>query len=156
MRRLRFHLGTLVILVLLSGVGFGALRESNEIWDSCIFSFTLGLLLISVLLAIHQAEKRRAFWLGFALYQQGQWHIRGRSLGRWIEHGMVREKFGGIERHLRALCQDWSLAPGSDRSISGRAVFSLLVRQESGLIPSSAPMVEEIAEFWRNYYGIKK
>ncbi len=25
-----------------------------------------------------------------------------------------------------------------------------------GLIPSSAPMVEEIAEFWRNYYGIKE
>ena len=25
----------------------------------------------------------------------------------------------------------------------------------TGLIPSSAPMVEEIAEFWRKYYGIK-
>jgi hypothetical protein len=28
-------------------------------------------------------------------------------------------------------------------------------RYGSGLIPSSAPMVEEIAGFWRNYYGIK-
>jgi hypothetical protein len=28
-------------------------------------------------------------------------------------------------------------------------------RYGSGLIPSSAPMVEEIAEFWRDYYGIK-
>ena len=26
----------------------------------------------------------------------------------------------------------------------------------SGLIPSSAPMVEEIAGFWRKYYGIKE
>ena len=42
MRRFRFHLGTLVILVLLLGVGFAALRESNEIWDSSIFSITLG------------------------------------------------------------------------------------------------------------------
>ena len=25
----------------------------------------------------------------------------------------------------------------------------------SGLIPSSAPMVEEIVEFWRKHYGIK-
>ena len=33
MRRLRFHLGTLVILVLLLGIGFAALRESNEIWE---------------------------------------------------------------------------------------------------------------------------
>jgi hypothetical protein len=29
-------------------------------------------------------------------------------------------------------------------------------RYWSGLIPSSAPMVEEIAEFWRKYYGIKE
>ena len=29
-------------------------------------------------------------------------------------------------------------------------------RYGSGLIPSSAPMVEEIAEFWRKYYGIKE
>ena len=29
-------------------------------------------------------------------------------------------------------------------------------RYGSGLIPSSAPMVEEIAGFWRKYYGIKE
>jgi len=29
-------------------------------------------------------------------------------------------------------------------------------RHGSGLIPSSAPMVEEIAGFWRKYYGIKE
>ena len=28
-------------------------------------------------------------------------------------------------------------------------------RYGSGLIPTSAPFVEEIAEFWRDYYGIK-
>ena len=40
MRRFRFHIGTLVILVLLLGVGFAALRESNETWDSSIFSLS--------------------------------------------------------------------------------------------------------------------
>ena len=68
MRRFRFHLGTLVILVLLLGVGFAALRESNEIWDSSIFSITLAVLLISILLAIHRIGSRRAFWLGFAVF----------------------------------------------------------------------------------------
>jgi hypothetical protein len=29
-------------------------------------------------------------------------------------------------------------------------------RYRSGLIPSSAPMVEEIAGFWRKYFGIKE
>jgi ABC-type transport system involved in multi-copper enzyme maturation permease subunit len=68
MRRFRFHLATLVILVLLLPVGLAALRESNEIWDSSIFSLTLGVLLISILLAIYRTEKRRAFWIGFALF----------------------------------------------------------------------------------------
>jgi hypothetical protein len=68
MRRFRFHLGTLVILVLLLGVGLAALRQSSETWDSSIFSITLGVLLISILLAVHRSENRRAFWLGFALF----------------------------------------------------------------------------------------
>jgi hypothetical protein len=68
MRRFRFRLGSLAILVLLLGVGFAALRESDEIWDSILFSLTLLVLAFSVLLAIHRTEKRRAFWLGFALF----------------------------------------------------------------------------------------
>ncbi len=68
MRRFRFTIGSLVMLVLLLGVGFAALRESNDLWDSSIFSLTLGVLLISILLAVHRTEKRRAFWFGFALF----------------------------------------------------------------------------------------
>ena len=68
MRRIRFHLGTLVILVLLLGVGFAALRESNETCDSSIFTLTLVVLSISRLLAIHRTEERRAFCLGFAAF----------------------------------------------------------------------------------------
>ena len=29
-------------------------------------------------------------------------------------------------------------------------------RYGTGLIPSSAPMVQEIAEFWRDYYGLDR
>jgi hypothetical protein len=68
MRHFRFHLGTLLLTVLLVGIGFAALRESNEIWNSSLFSITIGVLLISILLAIHRTERRRAFWLGFALF----------------------------------------------------------------------------------------
>jgi hypothetical protein len=68
MKRFRLHLGTLVMLVLILGVGFAALRESNETWDSIIFSMTLGVLFISVLLAVHRTGQRRVFWLGFALF----------------------------------------------------------------------------------------
>src|SRR5262249_26275170 len=53
---------------LVLGVSLAALRESNEIWDSGVFTLTLVILLTSVLLAIHRTEQRRAFWLGFALF----------------------------------------------------------------------------------------
>ena len=67
MRRIRFTISSLLIAVLFAGFGFAALREANEIWDSIVFSLTLGVLLTSILLAIHRTEKRQAFWLGFAL-----------------------------------------------------------------------------------------
>jgi len=89
MKRFRFHLGTLVILILILGVGFAALRESNETWDSIIFSITLGVLLISVLLAIHRTEKRRAFWLGFTLF--GSAYL-GFSLVPSIESRLITTK----------------------------------------------------------------
>src|SRR5262245_43481024 len=68
MRRFRFRLRTLLILIIVLGVGFAALRESNDPWESSIFSLMLGVFLISTLLAIHRSEKKRAFWLGFALF----------------------------------------------------------------------------------------
>jgi hypothetical protein len=82
MRRLRFHIGTLIVLVLVLGVSFAALRESNETWDSGVFTLTLVILLTSVLLAIHRTESRRAFWVGFALFG---WTYLGLSLVPSIE-----------------------------------------------------------------------
>ncbi len=68
MRRFRFHIGSLLVLVLLMGVGFAALREANDVWDGGVFTLTLGVLLISILLAVHRMGSRRAFWIGFALF----------------------------------------------------------------------------------------
>jgi hypothetical protein len=89
MRRFRFHLGTLVMLVLFFGVGLAALRESNDIWNSGMFTLTLGILLISILLAVHRAEKRRAFWIGFALFG---WTYLGLSLIPSIESRLITTK----------------------------------------------------------------
>jgi hypothetical protein len=90
MRRFRFHLGTLVIVVMLLGIGFAALRESNETWDSSIFSITLGMLLISVLLAVHRTESRRAFWLGSSVVG---WTYLGLTLVPSIESRLITTKW---------------------------------------------------------------
>ena len=68
MRRIRFTIASLLMLVLFVAVGFAALRESNDLWDSGVLTVTLAALLISILLAVHRTESRRAFWLGFAFF----------------------------------------------------------------------------------------
>jgi hypothetical protein len=71
MRNLRFNIVSILGVILFLGVGFAALRESNDYWDSGLFTLTLGVLLVSVLLATHRAEAKRAFWGGFALFGWG-------------------------------------------------------------------------------------
>lgn len=68
MRRIRFTIANLLVVVLFVAVGFAALRESSDLCDIGLFSLTLGVLLISILLAVHRTESRRAFWLGFAIF----------------------------------------------------------------------------------------
>jgi hypothetical protein len=89
MRGIRFHVGTLLAIVLFLGIAFAALRESNEIWESGVFTLTLGTLLTSVLLAVHRIEDKRAFWLGFALV--GAAYL-GLSLVASIEPRLVTTK----------------------------------------------------------------
>ncbi len=68
MRPIRFSIASMLIAVLFVGFGFAAFREANDTWDSSTFSITLAVLLISILLAVHRSEKKRAYWLGFALF----------------------------------------------------------------------------------------
>jgi hypothetical protein len=68
MRRLRFSIASMLILVLFVAVAIAALREATDMWDSGVFSLTLALLLVSALMAVHRADRRRAYWMGFALF----------------------------------------------------------------------------------------
>jgi hypothetical protein len=68
MRRIRFSIANLLLVISFVAVAIAALREATDLWDSGIFSLTAGLLLASVLLAVHRTGRSRAFWLGFALF----------------------------------------------------------------------------------------
>ena len=61
MRRLRFNIANLLVVVLFVAVGFAALRKSSDLCESGVFTLTLAALLISILLAVHRTESRRAF-----------------------------------------------------------------------------------------------
>jgi hypothetical protein len=71
MHRLRCDIAGALGAILFVAVGFAALREADALWDSCLFTLTLGLLLLAVLLAAHRTGARRAFWIGFALFGWG-------------------------------------------------------------------------------------
>jgi len=89
MRKFRFHIGSLLAVILVLGVGFAALRESSDLWESGLFAATLGILLISILLAVHRTESSRAFWIGFALFG---WIYLGLTLMPSIESRLITTK----------------------------------------------------------------
>jgi hypothetical protein len=89
MRRLRFNIASLLCVILILGVGFAALRESSDLWESGVFTRTLAALLISILLAVHRTDSRRAFWLGFALFG---WTYLGLSLVPSTESRLMTTK----------------------------------------------------------------
>ena len=77
-----------LVIILVLGVGFAALRGSlSALWGSGIFTVTLGILLLSILLAVHRSESKRAFWLGFALF--GWAYTRGLTLMPSIESRLI-------------------------------------------------------------------
>jgi hypothetical protein len=89
MRILRFNIGSLLGVILFLGVGFAALRESNDLWDSGLFTLTVGILPVGVLLAIHRDQAKRAFWVGFALFG---WGYLGMSLVPSFESRLLTTK----------------------------------------------------------------
>ncbi len=89
MQRFRFTIASLLLVILFAAVGFAALRESSDLWEIGVFSLTLAVMLISILLGVHRRESRRAFWLGFALLG---WVYLGLSLVPSIESRLMTTK----------------------------------------------------------------
>ncbi len=68
MGRFRFSIASLLGIVLFVAIAIAALRASNDAWDSSVLGLTLLTLLAAALLAVHRTDRRRAFWLGFAVF----------------------------------------------------------------------------------------
>ena len=71
MHHLRYNIASVLVAIVFVDVGYHALRECDELWDSWLFYLTLALLLFAVLLAAQRTGDRRAFWIGFALFGWG-------------------------------------------------------------------------------------
>lgn len=80
MRWARFSLAWLMGIVLFCALAAGGLHGSNEIWASTLFSLTLGLLLVGLVVGLVRTGRARAGGLGFALVGLG---YLAASLGPW-------------------------------------------------------------------------
>jgi WD domain, G-beta repeat len=68
MRRFRFSIASLLGVVLFISVALAALRASTDVWDGCLLGLDLAVLLTAILLVVHRTDRKRAYWLGFALF----------------------------------------------------------------------------------------
>ncbi len=109
MRDPRYNIASMLGAISFVAVGFAALREANDQWDSGVFSLTLGLLLNAVLLAVHRTEARRAFWIGFALFG---WGYLSLSLISATEARLITTQ---ALAYLRNRANVWRVIPDLDR-----------------------------------------
>lgn len=68
MRLPRYTIRSLLLVILFVGVAVAGLRAADDASDAGLLGLTLLILLTSVLLVVHRTERKRAFWLGFALF----------------------------------------------------------------------------------------
>jgi hypothetical protein len=146
MRKIRFHIASVVILILLVAVCLAALRESNQIWDSSVFSITLGTLFMSILLTIYRLGPKRAFWLGFAL---AGWTYLGLTLVPSIESRLITSKAlvyfdSKVPRSLMARLGYFESIDSdndgtTDLYVVNSQTHALIVDKGNGAVASSTP-----------------
>jgi hypothetical protein len=66
MWRFRFSVRGLMMLIVLLGTAFAALRSPTPLWANGWFSLVLAALVLAVPAAVYRRGERRAFWVGFA------------------------------------------------------------------------------------------
>jgi hypothetical protein len=68
MKRLRFTIANLMVVVLYVGLGFAALRNPNGFWASATFTLAIMAVSAAVVGAVARKGQARMTWLGFAVF----------------------------------------------------------------------------------------
>ena len=66
MKRFRFSVRTLMLVIVVLAVAFAGLRSPSPLWANLWFSLALAALTLSVPAAVYRRGEQRAFWVGFA------------------------------------------------------------------------------------------
>jgi hypothetical protein len=71
MRKLRFSIGGLMVVVLAAAVGLAALTNASPAWAGTMLLLTCGILALGVVGAIYRTGAERVRWLGFSIFGWG-------------------------------------------------------------------------------------
>jgi hypothetical protein len=83
MRRFRFSVRGLMMLIVFLGSAFAGLRSPTPFWANIWFSLVLTVLVLAVPAAVYRRGERRAFWVGFATFG---WVYFVLSMGPWFQN----------------------------------------------------------------------
>jgi hypothetical protein len=139
MRRIRFTIASLLGVVVFVAVAFAALREATDLWDSGVFNLTLLTLLSAVLLATHCTDRKRASWLGFALFG---WAYLVASLVPPVESRLLTTKgLAYVDSKLsdRVIAVTFSVTTPGGSTTAGRAVQALAFSPDGKTLAVKSP-----------------
>ncbi len=71
MRKLRFSIGGLMVIVLAAAIGLAALKNVSRTWAGAMLLLTCGILALGVVGAICRRGAERVWWLGFSIFGWG-------------------------------------------------------------------------------------
>jgi hypothetical protein len=103
MTRLRFTIAQSMIVVLVVGLGFAALRNADEFWASTSYTLAITMITVAVVGALSQKGRARASWIGFAVF--GWTYLLVVQLPPWPIGGFG---FGPIDKPV--LLIEWGIA----------------------------------------------
>ena len=118
MSRLRFTIAQAMALVLLTGIGFAALRSASILWASAVFTLTVVVLSAAILGAMARRGRARMTWAGFALFG---WVYLGTAFGPWADGNGVKAP-PYVTKWLFDFTTSWP--PWVDNGPSGEMLFT--------------------------------
>ncbi len=81
MKQFRTSILGMIVVVAAFAMAFAALRSASDLWFGAVYTFTVILLLLSVIVARFRRGDEKAFWFGFAVFGWGFFLL---GFGPWM------------------------------------------------------------------------
>lgn len=130
MPKVHFSISSLLALVVVSAIGFAAIRIASPTWAGWLYSLTLLVMLASILGICFRRGTRRVFWIGFALFGWANLFLANAA---WFDLNIGRHLLGvRLFSELYPILHPRPLAPAPTPGIAAPAGGGFQQRRVSG------------------------